>query len=272
MFRSTVHYWRNIYQLQDLDSAIYQLRRSVALKFVDKLNLPSESLILEIGCGAGLTTVALAQRGFQVHAVDTVDDMLALTNRAVREAAVGERVKTWIADAHALGLPDDSVDLVVAMGVVPWLQSLPKAMHEMARVVKPGGHVILTTDNFWCLHYLLDPLRFPGFQRFRWKLRKFLESFGLAAPRAPRPHLSLYSIKQMDKFGRNAGMLKIEGKTLGFGPFTFFNQSLFSEKISLGLHRALQRLADSGFPVLRSTGIEYVVLARKPAETHPRQN
>ncbi|MER3438124.1 MAG: hypothetical protein C4346_11355, partial [Chloroflexota bacterium] len=44
-------------------------RHARALAWIDALSLPAGSRVLEIGGGAGLMTVALAQRGFQVGAV-----------------------------------------------------------------------------------------------------------------------------------------------------------------------------------------------------------
>lgn len=263
-FRSSAPYWKQIYHLEGLDSTIYQLRRAVVLELVDKLQLSRGSRILELGCGAGLTAVELARRGYRVDAVDTVGAMLDLTRRAATEAGLKDRVRTSAADTHQLAFRSGTFDLLVAMGVVPWLHSLPRALQEMARVIRPGGRVILTTDNRWCLNHTLDPWRFPGLRPARWKVRQTLERFGLRKLRSPRPRLHMYSIRQLDSFLLAAGLRKVEGRTLGFGPFSFLNHELFSDLIAIMVHRQLQRLADRRFPVIRSGGIEYVVLARRP--------
>src|SRR2546430_17690649 len=70
-FRYSANYWRDLYNANGLFEVIHQQRRAIVLGLVDELALPSGSHILEIGCGAGLTTIALAQRGFTVQAVDT---------------------------------------------------------------------------------------------------------------------------------------------------------------------------------------------------------
>ncbi len=265
LFRSSAPYWRQIYHLEDLDSTIYQLRRAVVLELVDKLQLPRGSRILELGCGAGLTTVELARRGYRVDAVDTVGAMLDLTRQAAAEAGLRDWVRASAADAHQLAFRSSTFDLLVAMGVVPWLHSLPGALQEMVRVIRPGGQAILTTDNRWCLNHTLDPWRFPGLQPARWKVRQALERIGLRKSRAPRPRLNMYSIRQLDSFLSAAGLRKVEGRTLGFGPFSFLNHEFLSDSIAIKLHHQLQRLADRRFPVTRSTGIEYVVLARRPS-------
>jgi hypothetical protein len=60
----------------------------------------------------------------------------------------------------------------------------------------------------------------------------------------------------------NAGFVKITGQTFGFGPFTLCNRTLLNEETGWKLHLGLQQLADKGFPLLRSSGLVYLVLAR----------
>ena len=62
-FQTNAEYWKSVYGERNLNSIIYQYRHAVALHIVDELNLPKESNVLEIGCGAGILTMALAQIG-----------------------------------------------------------------------------------------------------------------------------------------------------------------------------------------------------------------
>jgi hypothetical protein len=50
---------------------------------------------------------------------------------------------------------------------------------------------------------------------------------------------------------------------LGFGPFSFLGRTLLPDPLGIRLHHRLQALADRGVAGLRSTGSQYVVLARK---------
>src|SRR5437016_6736910 len=56
-FRYSANYWRDLYNANGLFEVIHQQRRAIVLGLVDELALPSGSHILEIGCGAGLTTI-----------------------------------------------------------------------------------------------------------------------------------------------------------------------------------------------------------------------
>lgn len=260
-FQYHSHYWKDIYQEGSLDALIYRERKSAVLTMADGLELPESSPVLEVGCGAGLTTVALAERGYCVDAIDTAQDMLDLTRREALEAGVESQVKTSLNKVQSMSFSSQRFELVIAMGVLPWLKLPGKALVEMSRVLKPGGHLIVTADNHWCLSQMLDPLCFPGLRRFRWKVAELLEEFKLRS--TERPRMYRHSVQDVDGLLAQACLQKVQGKALGFGPFTLFKQNLLPDRIGIRLHQKLQSLADSQFPGIRSAGTEYVVMARK---------
>ncbi|MGH9773806.1 MAG: methyltransferase domain-containing protein [Candidatus Acidiferrales bacterium] len=259
-FQSAAVFWKDIYHRSDVYSVIHQQRQRVVLEIVDHLGLPRSSRILEVGCGAGLTTVELARRGFHIEAVDVVENMLALTRQSAANAEVEGRVKTSFADAHALPHDGNKFDLILAMGVVPWLHSPREALQEMARVLKPGGHMIVNSDNRWRLNHVVDPLRFPPLEHLRRRLSPLLQRIGLRRP-VTRSHR--YSLKQFDSFLLQAGLEKASSRTLGYGPFSFLNYEILPDSIGVQVHCVLQKLADRRWPVIQSTGSQYIVLARK---------
>ncbi len=262
-FEASAARWKEIYYGEGVYEAIHQQRRAVVLALVDKLALSPESHILEIGCGAGLTTVALAQRGYVVEAVDTVRAMIDLTRQLAIDASVGQRVRASVGDAHHLAFPDNAFSLVLAMGVTPYLHSLNKAIQEMSRVIKPEAFLIVNADNRWRVNHVLDPRRFPSLGPARWKVREILERFGLRKPRPQRPRPHMYSIKEFDAFLSAAGLEKLDGMTLGFGPFSFLNYKLLPDSVGIRMHYKLQGLADQGVPLIRAAGAQYIVLAKK---------
>jgi ubiquinone/menaquinone biosynthesis C-methylase UbiE len=156
-FDSRSSYWEEIYNAQSVQGVIHQQRMAVVLKWIDGLALPRGSRILEVGCGAGLTMIELAHRGYVVDGIDSSEAMIDLALRNAIEADVGDRVKVFRGDANSLPFADDMFTLVLAMGVIPWLESPSTAVREMARVVKPGGYVILASDNRTRLNHLVDP-------------------------------------------------------------------------------------------------------------------
>jgi ubiquinone/menaquinone biosynthesis C-methylase UbiE len=262
-FQASASEWKELYNRPGVFEVIHQERRDAVLALVDKLGLACQVSILEIGCGAGLTSVSLAKRGYVVNAVDSVATMVDLTRQAAVEAAVGERVTAQVGDVARLPFPDNSFRMVLAMGVTPWLHSLQHSLREITRVLQPGGYLIVNADNRWRLNYALDPRCFPGLMTVRRKMRSVLERSGLLRPKPHKPRLYMYSLREFDSLLSGVGLRKLEGRTMGFGPFSFFSYKLLSESFGIKVHCKLQSLADRGFPVLRSTGTQYIVLAAK---------
>ena len=261
-FRDCAVQWEDIYRGTDVNALIYQERRDAVLSLVEGLGLAGNASVVEVGCGAGAIAVRLAQDGLAVDAIDTVQEMLDRTRAAAAEAGVAAQVHTTLGNINALPLHDSSQDLAIAIGVTPWLESLPAALAELRRVLKPSGRLILSADNRRRLTYTLDPLRFPALSGWRRSLRRSLERAGLwKATETPRA--VMYSVREFDAALLQAGFEKLSGRSLGFAPFTFLNRDLFSSPRSLVIHRKLQNLADRNAPGLRNSGSHYIVLARK---------
>src|SRR6266550_402995 len=156
-FHTQSSFWKDIYAGSDVYAEIHQERHTAVLNWVDSLALTPETRILEIGCGAGFMSVALAQRGFYVHATDAVEAMVEQARLNAIESGTLERISLAVSDAYDLAFDSESFDLVLAIGVIPWLEHAELAMREMSRVTRPEGYVILTADNTMRLNNLLDP-------------------------------------------------------------------------------------------------------------------
>jgi ubiquinone/menaquinone biosynthesis C-methylase UbiE len=259
-FQSTLAYWDEIYREGGVYQTIYQRRRTVALSLVDKLALPAGSRVLEVGCAHGLTTVALAERGFFVEAVDAVPEMISAARIRAQESGLAQRMSFQVADIQNLPFEAGRFNLVLVIGVTEWLRSLEQPLREIERVLRPGGHLVIAADNRYALANMLDPLRNPVGVYLKGILQALLRRFGY---RRRSPPERSYSIRQFDSFLRAAGLTKAEGKTVGFGPFSFCRRPLLAENTGLKLDQSLQRLADSSLPLLRSSGYVYIVLAVK---------
>ena len=82
-FHSRVTQWRDVYEQEGVEGAIYRKRLDIVLRWIDELAIPTGQKVLEIGCGAGRCTVALAQRGYPIHAMDSVEGMVNSTQEHV---------------------------------------------------------------------------------------------------------------------------------------------------------------------------------------------
>ena len=93
--------------------------------------------VLELGAGTGKLTRVIAKLGHDVHATDPDPAMLQILEREV------PGVRTAEAGAEDIPLGDASVDAVIAGQAFHWFD-LDRALPEIARVLRPGGHVCLT--------------------------------------------------------------------------------------------------------------------------------
>ena len=93
---------------------------------------------LDAACGTGRHAARLAARGHRVIGVDSSPEMLAKAHGNVPGAEFRR------GDLHDLPLPDDSVDLVVCALALAHLPGLGPAFGEFARVLRPGGHLVIS--------------------------------------------------------------------------------------------------------------------------------
>lgn len=261
-FQSRLSKWKNIYASDCPRGEIYRARQATVLEWIDGLALEPGSRTLEVGCGAGFLSIALAQRGFRLHAIDSVEAMVELASQHATDAQITNLLSLDLGDVNSLAFEDNAFDLVVALGVIPWLERPEQAIQEIARVTRPGGYVILTTDNWAGLIGFLDPVHNPILKPLKQGLNKVLRSVGL---HYRVPIVTSQACHNMDETLASIKLDKVRGKTLGFGPFTLFNHTVLPKAIGKWLHIRLQLLADRNVPGFRFTGKHYIVLTRKSA-------
>jgi ubiquinone/menaquinone biosynthesis C-methylase UbiE len=256
-FDSSASYWDGVYRGDTLQGLIYQQRQAAVLDFVDQSHLPPGARVLEIGCGAGHLTVRLAERELQVEAIDASPAMVeAAASRAV-EGGMRERVTVKVADVHALPFESNHFDLIVAVGVIPWLHSPDAAASEMARVLRSGGQLVVTADNRARLSSFTDPRAMLALSPLKHAQVALRRRRGLATSRLDYP-------RHIDHLLRASGLNPVARRTIGFGPLSVMGRPVFGESRSMRVNDRLQALADGGLPGLKWTGWHYLVRAAKP--------
>ncbi|QOC93316.1 SAM-dependent methyltransferase [Micromonospora craniellae] len=101
--------------------------------------------VLDAGCGLGRPGVRLAQAGgAQVVGISVSEQDVRLANELAHAEAVADRVRFEQADMAALPFPDDSFDHAMAFESIVHVPDRVRALREMARVVRPGGRIVLT--------------------------------------------------------------------------------------------------------------------------------
>jgi SAM-dependent methyltransferase len=96
------------------------------------------SVALDAACGTGRYSAYLAARGHRVIGVDRSPEMLVKARRKLPQSEFRE------GDLEALPLKPESVDVAVCALAMVHLPEVGKAVAELARVVRPGGRVIIS--------------------------------------------------------------------------------------------------------------------------------
>jgi ubiquinone/menaquinone biosynthesis C-methylase UbiE len=97
---------------------------------------------LDVAAGSGALSIPAARLGAQVLATDQSPIMLALLEERARKE--GLEIVTRVMDGHALELDDNSFDMAGSQFGVMLFPDMPKGIREMARVVSPGGRVLVS--------------------------------------------------------------------------------------------------------------------------------
>lgn len=146
-----------------------------------------DTSVLDVGCGDGALACAASSHGAQVSGVDPDPAMLDAAHRRAEQAGV----KVDFRDGRIEQLPfaDASVDLVAAVTVLCFVADAGGAVREMARVLRPGGRLVLGELGRWSIWAMVRRLRgWLGSKtwksaRFRTagELRALAEQAGLTA-------------------------------------------------------------------------------------------
>lgn len=123
--------------------------------------LPPFRRALDVGCGTGRLTRALAQKGATIG-VDTSAAMLA----QARQKSPSTLVQS---DAFQLGFAEASFEVVTALRLVFHIEDLPSFFREIARVLAPGGSAIFDT-------YLWSPRTWRPLDPARWGGRVYVHA------------------------------------------------------------------------------------------------
>ena len=107
-----------------------------------RARLRSGMRFLDVAAGSGALGIPAARLGADVLATDQSPRMLDLLGKRARQE--GLTIETRVMDGHALALDDASFDMAGSQFGVMLFPDMPQGVAEMARVVRPGGRVLMT--------------------------------------------------------------------------------------------------------------------------------
>lgn len=124
--------------------AVVELRRWS----IDSLSLHAGQKALEVGCGPGGMSLALADAVGMTGTVNGIDNSGVMIAEAKRRSAHHPQVQFETGDAQELGFGDGGFDACYSERVFQHLDAPETALKEMLRVLRPGGRVVVV-DTDW---------------------------------------------------------------------------------------------------------------------------
>jgi phosphatidylethanolamine/phosphatidyl-N-methylethanolamine N-methyltransferase len=132
--------WAPVYDL--VFGAVFERGRMASIVAAEQACGSSGGRILDVGVGTGISLPDYS-RGNRVVGVDYSEPMLRKAQERVVEQRLTHVDALAVMDAKHLGFPDAFFDVVVAQYVITALPEPEAALDEFARVLKPGGEIVL---------------------------------------------------------------------------------------------------------------------------------
>ena len=125
-------------------------RRRLFAREIAKLGLDRSASVLDVGSSTGTNLRLLRDEGYQlINGLDFSDE-------SIRWCAQKALPPVRKGDVCALPFGDNSFDLVLATDIIEHVDDDQQAIREIQRVLKPGGHVLITVPTFAALWGLQD--------------------------------------------------------------------------------------------------------------------
>jgi phosphatidylethanolamine/phosphatidyl-N-methylethanolamine N-methyltransferase len=130
--------WAPVYDV--VFGAVFERGRNAAITAAERVG----GRILEVGVGTGISLPDYSPAN-RVCGVDISEPMLRKAQERVAQLGLANVEGLWVMDAERLSFPDASFDVVVAQYVITTVSDPEAALDEFARVLKPGGEIVLVS-------------------------------------------------------------------------------------------------------------------------------
>lgn len=173
--------------------------------FIDARAPVRGKTVLDIGCGGGILTEALATRGAQVTGIDLGEAPLAVANLHLKESGLRVDYRRVSAEDLAHERPA-SFDIVTCLEMLEHVPDPASTIAACATLVKPGGHVFFSTIN-----------RNPKSWLFAIVGAEYVLKL---LPRGTHEYLKFIKPSELERWSRAAGIKLQELTGMHYNPLT----------------------------------------------------
>jgi len=216
--------------------------------------------VLDIGCGPGLMTEALVERGGEVWGVDFLEPALAWARAEAEKASWGDRAHYVAGDAQALPFAAATFDTVIAMGVLEYLSDAHRFVSEVRRVLQPGGLLVVAVPSriapYHLIYSFLDRVMAPPYRGIR----------RLVTGSVRRSHIPDHSRHPLApwRLDRSLARARFRKQAWAFSHFCVYPMDRFFPDLARRIARRCTALEESR--LLGWLGTQYIVAAVRCGE------
>lgn len=153
-------------QLIGVPPPVWTVRNAIKIyefvRVVSGAGLERQHEVLDLGCGEGHWTHAMARRCASVVGVDPSPSRIELARSSARHSRLRRRASFQCTRLEEAGLRSASFDRVISLCVLEHIDNLDTVLAEVARILRPGGQLHVSVDS---LAGIEDPLVIARHQR-----------------------------------------------------------------------------------------------------------
>lgn len=282
-FSRNTPFWDSVYdcfckETQGLYAYFMAKRKKAILELVDGYCQGRVMRVLDVGCGPGVIMEEMLARGHRVVAMDISENMIRRANEKAAKID-SSRSLCFRGDIEALPIQNASVDIVLCLGVLPYLDRDQCGIGEISRVVKDGGMVIVVLPNMLRVNTLLDPYYYlcRSWQYLWFHIcgRKAKE-VGSSAPDTIGANKTFeirrYIYGQLDSLFEACNLRKVHVSGVESGPLTFWKKQFLPGKVSISVYEFLEKMSEKRcFSWLKALAGQWVLLFEKSGSVFPEE-
>lgn len=129
----------------------YKSQTDEVMKLIKDKESPE---LLEVGCGTGTESLWMALQGAKVTSIDIKSERLEVAQKrlGVLEEGCGKKIECQFKNVSVLDLPESAkYDIIWMEQAFHHLEPRDKVCEKISKILKPGGHVVISEANAWNL-------------------------------------------------------------------------------------------------------------------------
>jgi len=175
------------------------------LRYVENAAGLRDAQVLDVGCGGGILSEAMARSGARVIGIDLSQAVLDVAELHALEGKLAIEYRAIAAEELAAARPG-SFDLVTCMEMLEHVPDPAAVLAALGSLVKPGGHVIVSTLNRKPLAFAVAIIG--------------AEYIARMLPRGTHEYLKFIKPSELARWGRAAGLNLLDLTGITYNPLT----------------------------------------------------